>query len=190
MFKVDYDLSIKKNYQTFMSHFIPMFNQFQTQHILQKCKFRNETLETSSRSEEHDLKDFVLPKRALFRALFKTFWYQYTKTIIQSCLRAASSSISPLLLKKLTEFVQAKTLGYNPAIGKGIGYAIGVTAFIIFNDITGNHGTYNAMAVGANAKSVLIRESMRKSFMLSDLGHHNTPECNLIGGQAVLGRQH
>ncbi|GME71719.1 unnamed protein product [Ambrosiozyma monospora] len=176
LFKLDDTMEIEKLSETFEGHLQKEITYYQNQHLTKKYQERNETPETSTVDRETDLEDFILPKCALFMALYHTFSIQFMTSIIQMCIQAAGTSLQPLLLKKLTEFVQMKALGLNPLIGKGIGYAIGTAVFIAFVGVISNHAFYNGMMVGAKTKSVLIRTTLKKSFALNQLGRHKYPE--------------
>ncbi|GMG40603.1 unnamed protein product [Ambrosiozyma monospora] len=176
LYKLDDTMEIEKLSEVFEGHLKKRITYFQNQHLTKKYQERNETPETSTVDRETDLEDFILPKGAMFMALYHTFHIQFLKSIVQMCIQAAATSLQPLLLKKLTEFVALKTLGFNPVIGKGIGYSFGTAAFIFFIGIMVNHAFYNAMIVGAKTKSVLIRTILKKSFVLNQLGRHKYPE--------------
>ncbi|GME72809.1 unnamed protein product [Ambrosiozyma monospora] len=176
LYKLDDTMEIEKLSETFERHLKKRITYYQNQHIMKKYQIRKETQETSTVDRETDLENFILPKSALFMALYHTFYFQFMKSIVQMCIQGAGTSLQPLLLKKLTEFVQLKAQGLNPAIGKGIGYSIGTAVFIAFVGIMVNHSFYNAMMVGAKTRSVLIRTILKKSFVLNQLGRHKYPE--------------
>ncbi|GME71268.1 unnamed protein product [Ambrosiozyma monospora] len=176
LFKLDDTMEIEKLSEIFEGHLMKRITYYQNQHLTKKYQERNETSETSTVDRETDLEDFILPKGALFMALYHTFYFQFVKGIIQMSIQAAGTSLQPLLLKKLTEFVQMKALGFSAVIGKGIGYSFGTAVFIAFNGIMINHAFYNAMMVGAKTKSVLIRTILKKSFVLNQLARHKYPE--------------
>ncbi|GME82595.1 unnamed protein product [Ambrosiozyma monospora] len=176
LFKLDDNMEIGNIYQTFSKNLQKRVSYYQNKHVLKKCSKRGETLATTTVDRIHDLEDFILPKGALFMALCCSFWFQYVKSIIQVCVQGVATALQPLILKKLTEFVEKKSLGLNPAVGKGIGYSLGNAAFLVFTGVIINHAFYNAMSVGAKAKSILVKSVLTKSFVLNDLGRHKYPE--------------
>ncbi|GME79522.1 unnamed protein product [Ambrosiozyma monospora] len=176
LYTLDDSMQIEKNYERFMNHLSPVLLKRQNEHISKKCAARNETVENSSVSRDEDLIDFLLPKLDLLFAVFKTFQYEYLKGIFQIALQCAGSSFSPLLLKKLTDFVEMKSLGLVSSSGKGIGYAFGTTLFIIFNSVTVNHGSYNTSASATKLNGVFTKALLSKSFNLNELGHHRFNE--------------
>ncbi|GME81849.1 unnamed protein product [Ambrosiozyma monospora] len=134
LFKLDDTMEIEKLSEIFEGHLMKRITYYQNQHLTKKYQERNETSETSTVDRETDLEDFILPKGALFMALYHTFYFQFVKGIIQMSIQAAGTSLQPLLLKKLTEFVQMKASGFSAVIGKGIGYSFGTAVFIAFNE--------------------------------------------------------
>ncbi|GMG26105.1 unnamed protein product [Ambrosiozyma monospora] len=165
-------MQIEKNYEIFMNHLSPVLLKRQNEHIAKKCAARNETVENSSVSREKDLADFLLPKLDLLSVVFKTFQYEYMKGIFQIALQYAGASVSPLLLKKLTDFVEMKSLNLVSSSGKGIGYAFGITLFTIFNSVTVNHGIYNTNVSSTKLTGVFTKALLSKSFSLDALGQH------------------
>ncbi|GME80029.1 unnamed protein product [Ambrosiozyma monospora] len=181
LFKLDDTMEIEKLSETFEGHLMKRITYYQNRHLTKRYQERNETPETSTVDRETDLEDFILPRGALFMALFHTFCFQSMKGIAQMSLQAVGTALQPLLLKKLTDFVELQTLELNLAVGKGIGYSIGTTFVIGFTGVMVNHAFYNSMMVGAKAKSVLIRTILKKSFALNQLGHHNAPFGVVVG---------
>ncbi|KAI9836095.1 MAG: hypothetical protein M1819_001709 [Sarea resinae] len=82
------------------------------------------------------------------------------------------SVLAPFTLRYLIQFA---TTTYNahkdqqtpPAIGKGVGLAIGITLMLIVQSLGTNHYTYRSMMVGAQSRAVLISVIFEKSFRIS-----------------------
>ncbi|GME83910.1 unnamed protein product [Ambrosiozyma monospora] len=176
LYTLDDSMQIEKNYERFMNYLSPVLLKRQDEHIAKKCAARNETLENSSVPRDNDLTDFLLPKLDLLSAAFKTFRYEYTKSLLQMVFGFAGTSISPLLLKKLTDFVEMKSLNLISSSGKGVGYAFGTTLFIIFNSVTVNHAMFNTTVSATKLTGVFTKVLLSKSFSLDELGHHRFTE--------------
>lgn len=146
-----------------------------TKHIAKKCKQRHETPSTLLTSTEEDLEDFEIPKWVVVWALFATFKWQYS--IGAACLVLANSgqTLLPLVSKKLIQFVSARAAGEEVSIGKGIGYSFCAAAMVMIVGILVNHYFYRAQLTGAEAKLVLTKALLDKSFRLSDESRHDYP---------------
>lgn len=148
-------------------------------HIKEKCKARGETLQSSSVDTDQDLEDYVLPKSVAILAVWDTFWWQYLSAGIFLVLANGGMTCNPLLSKKLIKYVEMKAYGYETGVGKGVGYAIGSAAVILVTGICINHFFYRSMLTGAQAKAVLTKALLDKSFRLSAKAKHQYPASKI-----------
>lgn len=142
-------------------------------HILQKCKARGETPESTSVSPEDDLADFKPPKMLCAWSVLETFKWQYGLACLYNTLANTASVTNPLLSKRLIQFVEDHALGMDTQIGKGVGYALGASFMVLTIGILINHGFQNSMLTGAQVKGVLTKAFLDKSFRLSDRAKHD-----------------
>ena len=147
--------------------------------VAEKCKKRGETLETSSVDPEQDLKDFELSKFLTVWALAKTFKWQYTWACVCLALSNAGQTTMPLLTKKLIRYVELKAMGDETGIGKGLGYSFGTAAIVFIVGVLINHFFYRSMMTGAQAKAVLTKALLDKSFKLSSEAKHKYPASKI-----------
>ncbi|KAG5419108.1 hypothetical protein I9W82_002875 [Candida metapsilosis] len=172
LFYLTDDIKVQKmaeDFYRYMSHDIDRARQ---KHIAGKCSERGETLETTSVPPEDDLKDFQLSKFLTVWALAKTFKWQYTWACVCLALSNAGQTTMPLLSKKLIKYVELKAYGQEPGIGKGLGYSFGTTAMVFIVGVLINHFFYRSMITGAQAKAVLTKALLDKSFKLSAEAKH------------------
>ncbi|GEQ68087.1 hypothetical protein JCM33374_g1753 [Metschnikowia sp. JCM 33374] len=130
---------------------------------------------TSSVDEADDLNDFVLPKHMLTITLFLTFKWQYSLACIYLVLASVGSSTTPLLTKKLIQFVELRSLGMTYDTGSGVGYALGCSFLVLIMGLLMNHTFQNSMMTGAQAKAVLTKAILDKSFKLNGQSKHDYP---------------
>lgn len=175
LFYLTDDIKVEQMAQKFYKVFNTRFKAAQNNHILKKIKLRNETTKTNSVSESDDLNDFILPKLTTISAIFITWKWQYFKACLYLTLCSTGQTTNPLLIKKLIQYVEAKSLGIEYGIGKGIGYSIGSALLIFCIGLFINHAFYNAMLTGAQAKAVLTKAILEKSFRLNPISKHKYP---------------
>lgn len=123
-------------------------------------------------SRGNDEASFEWPAWAVPLALFNTFRLQYT---LSCCFLAASfvcQSLSPLITRRLIDFVEYRYFGLETTYNKGIGYTLGAVVLIFINGLLLNHFFHNAMVAGAACKSILTKDVLIKSFKLSSKSKH------------------
>ncbi|KAI5953752.1 hypothetical protein KGF57_003961 [Candida theae] len=172
MFYLTDDIKVQKmaeDFYRYMSHDIDRARQ---KHIAEKCAKRGEAPETTSVSPEEDMKDFEMSKFLTVWALAKTFKWQYTWACVCLALSNAGQTTMPLLSKKLIQYVELKAYGREPGVGKGLGYSFGTTAMVFIVGVLINHFFYRSMITGAQAKAVLTKALLDKSFKLSAEAKH------------------
>ena len=104
-------------------------------------------------------------------ALFDTFKLQYSMSCIFLGLSFVCQALSPLITRKLIDFVQnlyeTRIFGVEVSYNEGVGYTIGAVVLIFINGLLLNHFFHNAMVTGAQAKAILTKSLLLKSFNLS-----------------------
>lgn len=175
MFKLTDDIRIETMYARFYKILEASLKKAKQKHIVRKCKERGETVETSSVDEEDDMSDFKLPKALTVLAVLKTFKWQYLKSCFYLALANGGMTANPLQTKKLISYVEMKALGYETGIGKGLGYSFGSAGVVLVTGILINHFFYNSMLTGAEAKAVLTKAILDKSFRTNPETKHKYP---------------
>ncbi|ODV74894.1 ATP-binding cassette transporter YOR1 [Cyberlindnera jadinii NRRL Y-1542] len=124
---------------------------------------------------DEDLKNREYPKNAVIKALFLTFKWKYLWSIFLKLLSDIVLVLNPLLSKALINFVDEKMYNPDMSVGRGVGYAIGVTFMLGTSGILINHFLYLSLTVGAHCKAVLTTAIMNKSFRASAKSKHEYP---------------
>lgn len=179
LWKIDEAQSLDVMYDQFKADLDTGLEKDRDSHVAQKCKERGETAESSSVPREDDLEDFKLPKRTLFKALWKVFWFDYTVGAVMKVLSDAASALAPLLQKKLTNFVSSRHFPGGDPIGDGVGYAIGCCAMIFFSAVTVNFAFYKLQMTGGKVRNVLTRLLLEKSMTIDANGKHKFPASSV-----------
>lgn len=108
------------------------------------------------------------PMTAVPWALYYTFFWQYTLSCIWLALAFTAQSLSPLLTKRLIDFVELRAYGVEKTYNKGVGYTIGSVVLVFVNGMLLNHCFHLAMMAGAQVKAILTKDLLLKSFKLSE----------------------
>ncbi|KAG7191367.1 uncharacterized protein KQ657_003488 [Scheffersomyces spartinae] len=167
--------SVEHMTQEFNQVFHRFLDRAQKQHLIAKCNGKNiDTLTPEER--ESLLEDFELPRWLTPGAIFYTFRWTYLMSVLSLILANVIQSLNPLLTKRLITFVSNRTLGLEPSVGKGVGYAIGSSFMVLTAGIFINHFFYRSMLVGAQAKAVLTKAILDKSFLLDAKGRYKYPQ--------------
>lgn len=174
LFTLGEDITVESMNKKFETYFTKQLTAARATHIAKKCAARNETPETSLVDIQKDMEDFTPPRTAIVGALWSTFKWQYGFSIVLLILANTGMSTNPLLTKKLIEFVEGADMGHS-SIGKGIGYSIGTSFVVLVSGILQNHFFYRSMLTGAQAKAVLTKSMLAKSFRLSSESKHQYP---------------
>ena len=106
------------------------------------------------------------PVWAVPLALYKTFKFDYTLSCIFLAISFVCQALSPLITRRLIDFVQDRYFGLETTYNKGIAYTIGAVVLIFINGLLLNHFFHKAMATGACVKLVLTKDVLVKSFAL------------------------
>lgn len=151
----------------------------QDKHVAAKLLARGQTVESSTVSREEDLEDFLLPKMAILRALWSTLWIDYLIGLTMKIMSDTASALTPLLQKKLTNFVESRHFPNGQPIGQGVGYAIGCCAMIFFSAVTVNFAFYRLMMTGGKVRNILTRLLLEKSMTIDASGKHKFPSSSV-----------
>lgn len=111
-----------------------------------------------------DLTSFEWPMWMVPLALYYTFWLQYSMSCFFLALSFVCQACSPLITKKLINFVEYSYFGIETSYNKGIGWTLGAVVLIFINGLLLNHYFHNAMVTGALIKSILTKDVLLKSF--------------------------
>jgi ATP-binding cassette subfamily C (CFTR/MRP) protein 1 len=114
-----------------------------------------------------DLLKFEWPTLAIPKALLYTFGWQYILSCVFLALSFCCQALSPLLTRRLIDFVEYRYFGIEKTLNKGIGYTLGSVVLIFINGLLLNHFFHSAMVSGAQAKSILTKALLLKSFHLN-----------------------
>ncbi|TID30754.1 hypothetical protein CANINC_000670 [Pichia inconspicua] len=178
LFKLEEHQENDHMYKKFRTIFDAKYNKALKAFLIEKFKDENRPFDENTILEEYhpdDVVDFRLPATILPLSLFQTLKVQYT---FGCTLKIASDVVAvttPLLQKRLVEFVAKKTLGFEHNMGQGVGFAIGVCFMILFTSLSMNHAFYYFMISGAKVRGVLTRMLLDKSLSVGARGVHRFP---------------
>ncbi|WPK25507.1 hypothetical protein PUMCH_002824 [Australozyma saopauloensis] len=106
------------------------------------------------------------PMWAVPYALFLTFKVPYSLSCLFLACSFVCQACSPLITKKLINFVEYRYFGVIDTYNEGIGWTLGAVLLIFVNGLLLNHFFHNAMVVGASVKLILTKDVLMKSFQL------------------------
>lgn len=149
-FKMDDEEKVDKLYQTFVGHLERLKNG-----------------------------DKKVTKMMLLKALHSTLIFDTWTALLIKVASDVSTCCAPLLLKKLTDFVEFSTLDDNVYYGRGAGYAVGVALLITFGSLTINYSFYRATVLSCKVRSILTRSLLEKSFHINAHGFHKFPSSRI-----------
>lgn len=173
------DIKVKTMADRFEQNLAMRLEKARADHIAKKCKERNESPEASSVSPDDDLEDFEPPKFAVLWSILYTFRLQFGLACLWCTLANSGQACNPLLSKKLISFVERRVMGYENAVGKGVGYALGASFMVLAIGFFINHAFYRSMLTGAQVKAVLTKSFLDKSFRLSDKSMREFPSSKI-----------
>ncbi|KAG0683063.1 hypothetical protein C6P40_005231, partial [Pichia californica] len=130
-------------------------------------------------NNEEEIEDFVIPAYVIPLCLYKTLKKEYNIGILFKILSDGANSTTPLVQKKLIQFVEYKVLGYESNVGKGVGYAVAVCLLIFISSVTINHSFYRLQLAGAKSRAILTRLLLDKSLTVNAKGSHNFPASKI-----------
>lgn len=114
--------------------------------------------------------EYEWPMWAVPWALYLTFRLPYTMSCMFLALSFVCQACSPLITKRLINFVETQYLykyfGIETSYGEGIGWTMCAVVLIFINGLLLNHYFHNAMVTGAAVKLILTKDVLLKSFKL------------------------
>lgn len=119
--------------------------------------------------------EFKWPTLALPWACFLTFKWQYTWSCLYLMLGFIIAALSPLVSRKIIQFVEYRSFGIERTVNKGVGYVICAMVLTLLNTIFINHFFHLAMMTGAQIKAILTKAIIMKSFKLSSKSRYMFP---------------
>lgn len=135
-----------------------------------KQKQLKKTAKSSKSSSPGDSDNFndtlEWPMWAVPYALFLTFKVPYSLSCIFLACSFVCQACSPLITKKLINFVEYRYFGVIETYNEGIGWTLCAVILIFINGLLLNHFFHNAMIVGASVKLILTKDVLLKSFQL------------------------
>lgn len=123
--------------------------------------------------------DKKITKMMLVKALHHTLLFDTWASLVVKVGSDVANVCAPLLLKKLTDFVEYSSAKEHVYRGRGAGYAVGVALLISFGSITMNYSFYRATALSCKVRSILTRALLEKSFTVDELGFHKFPPSRI-----------
>ncbi|OBA13454.1 hypothetical protein METBIDRAFT_48213, partial [Metschnikowia bicuspidata var. bicuspidata NRRL YB-4993] len=175
MYTLNDNIKVETLTRKFQEIFRTRLEKAQHAHVLAKVTLRGETMETSSIPYADDVRDLELSKHFLTISLFLTFKWQYSLACTFLVLASVGSTTAPLLTKELIKFVEYRVLDIDVNMGSGVGYALGSSFLVLVVGLLMNHTFQNAMLTGAQAKAVLTKSILDKSFKLNGQLKHDYP---------------
>lgn len=124
-------------------------------------------------------------KRPLLGALYDTFKFEFWLGAFCALIAILLQTMSPFTLRFLISFAtQAyynKELGEAPpAIGSGIGLAIGISLMTMTQSLTTGHFIYRGMMLGGQSRAVMISLIYEKAMVLSGRARAGTSKDSLL----------
>lgn len=150
-FKMDDAQKVSKLYQDFNKNF-------------EKCKNGNNTKITK-----------LMLLKAVYLTLFWEWWIGFTAIVCAN----VGSTLSTLLLKNLSDFVEYSTEKSHVHYGKGVGYAIGCSLLLPISGILMNYAFYRGVIIGTKIRCIFTRVLIEKSFTIDAFGFHKFPASKI-----------
>lgn len=179
MFKLTDDLKVETLTVRFNKYFNTRLEKAKAKHIAGKAKKRANKEKADDSDAEDDLADFVVPKYIVGYALLETFAYQYGLACFFLTISTCASCLSPLLTRRLINYVQLKALGSQESDGVGVGLAIGTALLVLVTGLAMNHSFQKSMMTGAQVKAVLTKCLLDKYFRLSGESRLDHPKSRI-----------
>ncbi|GMM38794.1 hypothetical protein DASC09_061330 [Saccharomycopsis crataegensis] len=160
LFLLPDNMKIETLYKTFEQH-------------LQKIEAKNKqrALRKNPSISEDDLEKAALTKSSIPLALLKTLKLKFMLAILWKIVFDVASVLSPLLTKKLIDFVEnrvtEKHAGNAISSGKGVGYAIGVASLMSLCGFAINHFFGHSLECGIQTKAIITKLILEKSFTIN-----------------------
>ncbi|KAF4120533.1 ABC-type multidrug transport system, ATPase and permease component [Geosmithia morbida] len=111
-------------------------------------------------------------KHPLFMALHETFFFEFWLGASLASFVAIAQVLAPFTLRYLIQFATDAWLAQHsdqpsPPIKNGIGFALGITAMMVFQSFGVNHFIYRGMMMGGQSRGILIGLIYEKAMLIS-----------------------
>lgn len=120
-----------------------------------------------ARDQGKDESEATLPKHSVLRALNETFFIQWWGAAVCKVISDSAQATSPLLTRRLIAFTALRD---TEPIGKGVGYALGITGLFLVTCFFFQQFTYYAMLTAGQVNAVLSHSIYLKSLRISNKG--------------------
>lgn len=120
-----------------------------------------------AREQGKDESEATLPKHSVLRALNETFFFQWWGAAVCKVLSDSAQATSPLLTRRLIAFTAMRD---KEPIGKGVGYALGITGLFLVTCFFLQQFFYYAMLTAGQVNAVLSHSIYLKSLRVSNKG--------------------
>lgn len=167
MFKLNENIKVENMADRFQVIFERRLKQDKNRHLKAKAKARELHKLDHTENPDNDMDDYVPASTLALFSLLETFKIQFLIATLFSALSLTAQTTNPLLTKKLIAFVAARSAGFNNTVGKGVGYAIGVSLLVFVSDICNNQMLYISTLLGGQLKGLLTKLMLDKSFKLN-----------------------
>lgn len=167
MYKLNENIKAEHMADRFMEVFQRRFLEDKEKHRAAKAKAREAQTPGYTEDPENDMDDYVPAGSLAFYSMLETFKYPYLLAVVFCALSQAGQTCNPLLTKKLISFVEARTFGLESSVGKGVGYAIGVSFVVLVSDLLNNQMFYISTIIGGQLKALFTKLMLDKSFKLN-----------------------
>ncbi|WPK26558.1 hypothetical protein PUMCH_003916 [Australozyma saopauloensis] len=179
LFELNEHVKVQPLAEKFHRNFQKRLAQYKTKHIQTKAELRSETTNKSSVLKNEEMLDFEPGPGLSLLATLDTFRLDYFSAVAFMAAALAVQTTEPLLSKRLINYVTMKSLGVELNAGKGVGFAIGVSAMTFFTGICINHAFYLSTFTGARMRGVLTKLILDKSFKLSARSRKKYPASKI-----------
>lgn len=167
MYKLNDTIKAAPMADQFMEIFNRRLNADKEKHLATKARAREANDPGYTENPENDMDDYVPASGLALYSFFEAFRFEYALAILFSALSQTGQTCNPLLTKKLIAFVEARSAGLESPVGKGVGYAIGVSLVVFVSDIFNNQMFYIATLLGGKLRALFSKLMLDKSFKLS-----------------------
>lgn len=172
LFKLTDDLKVETMHRKFEHNLAKRIDAKRSQYI--------------KKNQPHpNMAKFEWSKMLIPLALFDTFRWQYTMSCVYLVLAYTTQAVSPLITRRLIDFVTYRYYGLEKTVNKGVGYSLACVILISFNGLLLNHFWQNSMTTGAQAKAVLTKSLLIKSMKMSTRARHKFPIGNITSLMAT-----
>lgn len=167
------ELQIDHVYTSFMRYFVEYNERAKQDFLMKKQKLKgNPITENKYDEEEDDLADYKVSVPTGLKALYATFKWRYSICVVAIIISSLLTTLSSLLNKRLINYVSLKSMGIEEGIGKGVGYALGLSFMLLLSFVLQNTSFYFSTLVGDQIKALITKAILHKSFKADAKSKH------------------